>query len=118
MTPEDHLRLVGELVSVFGAVIILIIEVCCGRGPGVRLSAVGVQPEPQSARAFVSSWSLSRFQTSSAWGSLASLDRPSLEDRSTCCCEPPSSHPRPFPHQGCSFTPRIPNLWRTPEAPL
>ncbi|XP_026957483.1 transient receptor potential cation channel subfamily V member 6-like isoform X1 [Sagmatias obliquidens] len=27
VTPEDHLRLVGELVSVFGAVIILIIEI-------------------------------------------------------------------------------------------
>ncbi|XP_036719263.1 transient receptor potential cation channel subfamily V member 6-like isoform X3 [Balaenoptera musculus] len=29
VTPEDHLRLVGELVSVFGAVIILLIEGLC-----------------------------------------------------------------------------------------
>ena len=48
MTPEDHLRLVGELVSVFGAVIILLIEVWRGRDLGVRLSAAGTQPEPQS----------------------------------------------------------------------
>lgn len=30
VTPRDHLRLVGELVSIFGAVIILLIEVWCG----------------------------------------------------------------------------------------
>ncbi|XP_036719264.1 transient receptor potential cation channel subfamily V member 6-like isoform X4 [Balaenoptera musculus] len=48
VTPEDHLRLVGELVSVFGAVIILLIEVWCGRDPEMRLSAAGIQPEPQS----------------------------------------------------------------------
>ena len=33
MTHQDHLRLVGELVSIFGAVIILFIEV----------GAVGIQ---------------------------------------------------------------------------
>lgn len=30
MTPKDDLRLVGELVSIIGAVIILLVEVRCG----------------------------------------------------------------------------------------
>lgn len=34
MTPQDAIRLVGELVTVIGAVFILIAEVRCGLGLG------------------------------------------------------------------------------------
>lgn len=34
MTPQDAIRLVGELLTVIGAVFILIVEVWCGLGLG------------------------------------------------------------------------------------
>lgn len=41
MTPEDDIRLVGELVTVIGAMIILLIEVSCGQDEGEAICPRG-----------------------------------------------------------------------------
>lgn len=46
MTRQDAIRLVGELVTVIGAVIILIVEVRCGLGPGCGCLPQGPSPSP------------------------------------------------------------------------
>lgn len=67
MTRQDHLRLVGELVSICGAIIILFIEVgavgwiqgrLCGPRDPVRASVYSASRLP----------GLPRLQTSSEWG--------------------------------------------------
>lgn len=54
MTPQDAIRLVGELVTVIGAVFILIVEVWCRLGLGGGLSDPRSQPKPRPTRTFVS----------------------------------------------------------------
>lgn len=94
MTRQDAIRLVGELVTVIGAVIILVLEVRYGLGPGW-----GCLPQASSPdRSLQVPLCLSRFQTSSGWGSLASLDILSLGGRSMSSCESPPPHSQPFPH--------------------
>lgn len=103
VTRQDGVRLVGELVTVIGAVIILILEVWCAEGLGW-----GCRPHGPSLSPSYNCLCLSRSQTSSGSGSLASSDTPSLEGRSMCSCESPSSRPHPVPHWGSSLAPWLP----------
>lgn len=108
VTPQDAIRLVGELVTVIGAVFILIVEVWCRLGLGWDCLTQDSSPSPGPQGPSC----LSRFQTSSGWGSLASLDIPFLGGRSMSSCESPS-HSHPFPHWGSSFTSWVPDPYRT-----
>ncbi|XP_047619313.1 transient receptor potential cation channel subfamily V member 6 isoform X4 [Phacochoerus africanus] len=97
VTSGDHLRLVGELVSICGAVIILLIEVWCGHDwVGCCCRPWGSGPSFGPHGPLCLPGFPSRFQTSSAWGSFASLDRPSLAGRSTSSCECSPCRPIPF----------------------
>lgn len=87
MEEQDKIRLVGELVTVIGAVIMLLLEVSAG---GVRVRPSSESPRPAAVSMhFLFFWPLPRSRTSSGLVPLAILDRPSSGGRSMSSCECP-----------------------------
>lgn len=86
VTQQDKIRLVGELVTITGAVIILLLEVKYNQGP-----SWGYPPGAPDWTAvhivFLFYWPFPRSRTSSGLVLLAILDRLSSGDRSMSSCE-------------------------------